>query len=87
GGDVVLIVSPHHPQSPMPLLQRHAQDRANMHVLLDSPGQTEWLLGGAPDQVLLRLLATQLQVTRISPYQTRGGVTREDVFFGRERLL
>ena len=87
GGDVVLIVSPHHPQSPMPLLQRHAQDRANLHVLLDSPGQTEWLLGGAPDQVLLRLLATQLQVTRISPYQTRGGVTREDVFFGRERLL
>jgi len=87
GGDVVLIVSPHHPQSPMPLLQRHAQERANLHVLLDSPGQTEWLLCGAPDQVLLRLLATQLQVTRISPYQTRGGVTREDVFFGRERLL
>ena len=87
GGDVVLIVSPHHPQSPMPLLQRHAEDRANLHAVLDSPGQTEWLMGGEPAQVLLRLLAAQLQVTRISPYQTRGGVTREDVFFGRERLL
>ncbi|BDE71742.1 AAA family ATPase [Delftia lacustris] len=87
GGDVVLIVSPQHPQSPMPLLQRHAEDRANLHAVLDSPGQTEWLMGGEPAQVLLRLLAAQLQVTRISPYQTRGGVTREDVFFGRERLL
>lgn len=87
GGDVVLILSPQHPQSPMPLLQRHAQDRANLHAVLDSPGQTEWLMGGEPAQVLLRLLAAQLQVTRISPYQTRGGVTREDVFFGRERLL
>ena len=37
GGDVVLIVSPHHPQSPMPLLQRHAEDRANLHAVLDSP--------------------------------------------------
>jgi hypothetical protein len=71
----------------MPLLQRHAEDRANLHAVLDSPGQTEWLMGGEPAQVLLRLLAAQLQVTRISPYQTRGGVTREDVFFGRERLL
>ncbi|CAB5703791.1 Uncharacterised protein [Delftia tsuruhatensis] len=87
GGDVVLILSPQHPQSPMPLLLRHAQDRANLHVVLDSPCQTEWLVGGEPVQVLLRLLSGQLQVTRISPYQTRGGVTREDVFFGRERLL
>jgi hypothetical protein len=87
GGDVVLILSPQHPQAPMPLLQRHAEDRANLHVVLDSPDQTEWLMGGEPAQVLLRLLATQLQVTRISPYQTRGGVTREDAFFGRERLL
>ena len=32
-------------------------------------------------------MARQLQVTRISPYQTRGGVSRPSSFFGRAQLL
>src|SRR5690606_32619022 len=43
--------------------------------------------GGESMQVLLRLLAAQLRITRISPYQTRGGITREGSFFGRAQPL
>jgi hypothetical protein len=87
GGDVVLVPLPDGGEMLWPMLQRHGADRSNLHVVLSSPDQTEWILGGQAVQVMLRLLASQLRVTRISPYQTRGGVTREDVFFGRERLL
>lgn len=87
GSDVLLILGEHSVDTPWPLLQAHAQDRANLSVMVDSASQTEWLIGGQALQVLLRLLAEQLRITRISPYQTRGGVTREGAFFGRAQLL
>lgn len=87
GSDVLLILCEHSVDTPWPLLHAHAQDRANLHVLVDSAQQTEWLIGGQALQLLLRLLAEQLRITRISPYQTRGGVTREGAFFGRAQLL
>lgn len=87
GSDVLLILSPHSVDTPWPQLQAHAQDHANLHVMVDSASQTEWLIGGDALQVLLRQLAAQLRITRISPYQTRGGVTREGAFFGRAQLL
>jgi hypothetical protein len=68
-------------------LETFCADHANLFVALDSPSQTEWLLGRKPGEVLLRLLAAQLRLTRISPYQTRGGVVRADSFFGRAHLL
>lgn len=87
GSDVLLVLGQHSVDTPQPLLQAHGGDRANLHVLVDSASQTEWLVGGQPLQVLLRLLAGQLRITRISPYQTRGGITREGAFFGRTQLL
>ncbi|RKR66257.1 AAA domain-containing protein [Acidovorax sp. 94] len=87
GSDVLLILSEHSVDTPWPLLRAHADDRANLHVMVDSASQTEWLIGGDALQVLLRQLAAQLRITRISPYQTRGGVTREGAFFGRAQLL
>ena len=87
GSDVLLILSEHSVDTPRLLLLAHAEDRANLHVMVDSASQTEWLMGGEALQVLLRLLAAQLRITRISPYQTRGGVTREGAFFGRAQLL
>ncbi|MBV7541818.1 ATP-binding protein [Acidovorax sp. sic0104] len=87
GSDVLLILSAHSVDAPMPLLRAHADDRANLHVMVDSASQTEWLVGGEALHVLLRLLAAQLRITRISPYQTRGGITREGSFFGRSQLL
>ncbi len=87
GADVLLVCAPHSDETPLHALAGYTADRANLHVLLDSPSQTEWLLAPDAQAVLLRVLTEQLRVTRISPYQTRGGVTREDAFFGRERLL
>lgn len=85
--DVLLVLGSDSEETAQPLLQKHCADHANLHVLVDSATQTEWLLGSASEQVLLRLLAAQLRITRISPYQTRGGVTREGAFFGRAQLL
>ena len=87
GSDVLLVLGQHSVDTPEPLLRAHGDDRANLHVLIDSASQTEWLVGGQSLQVLLRLLAAQLRITRISPYQTRGGITREGAFFGRTQLL
>ncbi|RYF27884.1 MAG: ATP-binding protein [Comamonadaceae bacterium] len=87
GSDVVLVLCDHGVETPWPLLEAHTDDRANLHVMVDSASQTDWLLGGKALQLLLRLLAGQLRITRISPYQTRGGVTREGAFFGRSQLL
>lgn len=87
GSDVLLIMGADSVDTPWAMLRDHASDRANLHVLVDSASQTEWLIGGDSMQVLLRLLAAQLRITRISPYQTRGGVTREGAFFGRAQLL
>lgn len=87
GSDVLLVLSEHSTETPLPLLRAHCEDNANLQVMVDSASLTEWLLGGQALQVLLRLLSTQLRITRISPYQTRGGVTREGSFFGRAQLL
>ncbi|MFZ6765707.1 AAA family ATPase [Undibacterium sp. Di26W] len=87
GSDVMLILSEHAPDTPMPLLQAYCEDRANMFVMLDSASQTECLLSRQATAILLRLLAAQLRVTRISPYQTRGAITSSGAFFGRDQLL
>lgn len=68
-------------------LFEHCQDHANLMVLLDSTTQTELLLARKPADVLLARLAAQLRLTRISPYQTRGGVARAGAFFGRTQVL
>lgn len=65
----------------------YCADTANLFVLLDDAAQSEWMLTRRCVEVLLRCLSTQLRITRISPYQTRGGVSRSGLFFGRERLL
>lgn len=68
-------------------LLKYCADTANLCVAIDAREQTQWLLGGNPGELLLRLLAAQLRLTRISPYQTRGGVVRASSFFGRDQLL
>jgi hypothetical protein len=83
GLDVMLVL----PAEDSQVLGDYCADAANFYVALDEAAQSEWLLGKRPVEVLLRLLAAQLKVTRISPYQTRGGVVRSGSFFGRAQLL
>ncbi|KAF1722334.1 hypothetical protein [Pseudoxanthomonas wuyuanensis] len=85
GQDVILVVSPGAAFDNA--LNGFANDPANLCVCIDQAGLSEWLLHPSPTQVLVSLLGRQLQVTRISPYQTRGGITRPTAFFGRESLL
>ncbi len=85
GQDVVLVVSPSTVTEPA--LMQYAEDPANLCVCLDQIAQTRWLLQPGAQETLIALLARQLKVTRISPYQTHGGITRPNAFFGRESLL
>jgi len=85
GQDVVLVVSPSLALEPE--LLAHANDPANLCVCLDQLTQTRWLLQPGALDTMVDLLARQLRVTRISPYQTHGGITRPGAFFGRESLL
>lgn len=83
GLDVMLVLL----RRDQPQLLKYCADTANLCVAVQSHEQSQWLLGGNPGDLLLRLLAAQLRLTRISPYQTRGGVVRASSFFGRDQLL
>lgn len=83
GLDVMLIVT----REPSKELEEYCRDSAQLIACLTPSVQTEVLLGPAPQSTLVRALAKQLLVTRISPYQTRGGVTRASAFFGRQQIL
>jgi len=85
GQDVVLVVSPS--LAVEAELIAYANDPGNLCVCLEQAAQTRWLLQPGAQDALVDLLARQLRVTRISPYQTHGGITRPGAFFGRESLL
>lgn len=85
-GQDVLIVATRDAATDAALLA-YASDTANLCVCLDQITQCEWLLHPTPADVLVAVLARQLRITRISPYQTRGGITRPAAFFGRAQLL
>ena len=83
GLDVMLIVT----REPSQELEDYCRDSAQLFACLTPSVQTEILLGPAPQSSLVRALAKQLLVTRISPYQTRGGITRASAFFGRQQIM
>ncbi len=67
--------------------RRTPKDRVRMWVVPDSHDLTRLLLSPEPLDALARIIASQVQVTRVSPYQTRGGVNKDALFFGRAALL
>lgn len=85
GQDVLLVVSA--AARADAALLAWASDPGHLGAALDQSTQSEWLLHPQPVDVLQAVLARQLRVTRISPYQTRGGITRPAGFFGRSELL
>lgn len=85
GLDVLLVLPP--TPAAETQLRSLCADRSNLFVCVNQEVQTAWLLEREPLNVLLRTMARQLRFTRISPYQTRGGVARASAFFGRESLL
>ncbi len=68
-------------------LQLLANDKVNALIMPDPKELSAILLKTQPEITFIRTLARQLPLSRISPYQTRGGLTRAARFFGREREL
>lgn len=64
-----------------------SRDMENWFVTPDSGDLTEWLLSSNPLEPFSRIISSQIDLKRISPYQIIGGVNNESVFFGRENLL
>lgn len=64
-----------------------AADRGSLLVAPSGADLTELLLSATPTDVLARIIASQVRLTRISPYQTGGGVHRKALFFGRDGFL
>ncbi|MFA7242945.1 MAG: hypothetical protein WC091_22795, partial [Sulfuricellaceae bacterium] len=64
-----------------------AQDRSNLLVAPTAIEITELLLAADPQAVLAGMLAAQLALTHISPYQTGGGARKQSIFFGRSHLI
>ncbi|MBF0136470.1 MAG: ATP-binding protein, partial [Magnetococcales bacterium] len=68
-------------------LVKICKDPTTLLVAADGATITQLLLGQDPQGILARLIAQQVSVTRVSPYQTKGGVNREAIFYGRTRIL
>jgi len=68
-------------------LSPYGHNVTTLWVVPSSRTLTQLLLSPQAIETFAHLLATQLKVTHISPYQTRGGITKETAFFGREKIL
>jgi len=68
-------------------LRPMAKNRENWWVVPSSRELTELLLSPNPTDIFARLLASQLKLTYISPYQTGGSINKDSIFFGREQIL
>ncbi|MBU0655912.1 MAG: AAA family ATPase [Gammaproteobacteria bacterium] len=68
-------------------LLRVSEDYSNPLVTLTSRDLTRLLLDAKPQDVLARIIAEQVSLDQISPYQISQGVERETVFFGRRSLI
>jgi hypothetical protein len=62
-------------------------DKTNMWVTLRGSDLTRLLLSPKPKEILAEIISSQIALTQISPYQIGGGVNRESIFFGRERII
>jgi WD40 repeat protein len=69
------------------IIQQKASDPGNWFVAPTHNELLSFLLFPDSQNKLAGIIASQVKVTRISPYQTRGGVNKDSVFFGREQLL
>ena len=82
---VVLLISPNSDYQRQ--LYDKTKDRTNTWVAPSRSELTNLLLSPTPEITLANLLASQLTLTQLSPYQLGGGVNREAVFFGRQEII
>ncbi len=69
------------------ILRPYGEDPACLWVVPNHRELSAWLLDPEPVPRFAATLATQLKVTQLSPYQTRSGLNKDTVFFGRTQIL
>ena len=69
------------------ILRDKTKDRTNKLVAPSGSELTQLLLSPEPEIILAKILADQLTLTQLSPYQLGGGVNRESIFFGRQEII
>ncbi|MEA2028726.1 MAG: AAA family ATPase, partial [Campylobacterota bacterium] len=84
-GKIILIIPPE--EAMQPLFDKLTRDRKNLYVGLLPSDVTKLLLAPNPKEILARIISSQIALTQISPYQIGGGVNREVIFFGREKII
>ncbi len=70
--------------------QLHAKvchDTTNLYTTILPAQLTQLLLSPQPSEILAHLISTQVALTHISPYQVGGGINRDYLFFGREKII
>jgi len=68
-------------------LYAQTQKTSNKWVAPQSGELSSLFLSPNADQVLMRILAGQLSLQYISPYQIGGGVKKQGIFFGRKEMI
>jgi len=64
-----------------------AQKTSNKWVAPQSGELSSLFLSPNADKVLMSILAGQLSLQYISPYQIGGGVKKQGIFFGRKEMI
>ncbi|MDQ7084411.1 MAG: AAA family ATPase [Sulfurovum sp.] len=84
-GKIVFLIAT---EEMMPTLyEKLTSDKTNLYVGLESQELSHLLLSPKPQEVLAKLISSQIALTQISPYQIGGGVHRESIFFGRDKII
>ncbi len=68
-------------------LRPYGEDRRNELIVLNELELTEWLLSATPIETFSRIVSSQLNLAKISPYQMAGGLSNKESFFGRTNIL
>jgi menaquinone-dependent protoporphyrinogen IX oxidase len=69
------------------LYEAWTKEKTNMFVTLLASDLSNLLLSPKPKEVLSQVISSQIALTQISPYQIGGGVNKESLFFGREKIM
>ncbi len=84
-GKIVLIITP---EEAMENLRNNlTKDKKNLFVSFVATDIVRLFLSPEPIKVLPKIISSQIALTQISPYQVGGGVNREIIFFGREKII
>jgi hypothetical protein len=69
------------------VLRPYGEDTSNLWLVPHHVDLTNWLLSPNPLESFTRVLAEQVKLRQISPYQTHSGVNKNAIFFGRTQIL